>query len=241
MSTLLRRFKTALEEEDFGKYQEEAKSWFSRRSKVVQDGHADYRHTLRPRMGRMYVYMYDPKYKKELPYYDRFPLVLVMRVTDNHILGLNMHYLSPIWRARLLNNLQKFRNNDKYDRTTRMRMEWAFLKSAPSKYRGAAFAVKKYRRDHLRSKMLVVQPHEWFTSLFLPYERFMKSTKYRVWEDAQEHAQKVNRAKKDITTIVGRDRKSGRFVSIAKHGRTKGASRTVIVRPKKARARRPKK
>ncbi len=29
----------------------------------------------RIRIGRLYMFLYDPKGKKELPYYDRFPLV----------------------------------------------------------------------------------------------------------------------------------------------------------------------
>jgi len=29
-----------------------------------------------PAMGSMYMFFYDPKYKKTLPYYDRFPLVI---------------------------------------------------------------------------------------------------------------------------------------------------------------------
>ena len=30
-------------------------------------------------VGRMYLFMYDPKMKEELPYYDRFPLIFPFR------------------------------------------------------------------------------------------------------------------------------------------------------------------
>ena len=29
----------------------------------------------RPMIGKMYSFFYDPKWKKKLPYYDRFPLI----------------------------------------------------------------------------------------------------------------------------------------------------------------------
>ena len=41
--------------------------------------------------GRLYFFLYDPKTKDELPYYDRFPLVLVLEKYDDGFLGLNLH------------------------------------------------------------------------------------------------------------------------------------------------------
>ena len=41
--------------------------------------------------GSMFAYFYDPKYKKELKYYDRFPLVLVFDFKTNGFIGCNMH------------------------------------------------------------------------------------------------------------------------------------------------------
>ena len=37
---------------------------------------ADARQRARPIFGDMYMMMYDPKHKRTLPYYDRFPLVI---------------------------------------------------------------------------------------------------------------------------------------------------------------------
>ena len=38
----------------------------------------DARQRARPIFGDMYMMMYDPKHKRTLPYYDRFPLVIPM-------------------------------------------------------------------------------------------------------------------------------------------------------------------
>ena len=41
--------------------------------------------------GRMYTFFYDPKTKDELPYYDTFPVVLIIETTGNGFTGLNLH------------------------------------------------------------------------------------------------------------------------------------------------------
>ena len=58
----------------------EARSWFrdtARKTQVspkavLSDAQ---RHRTRVAMGRMYAFYYDPKHKKTLPYYDKFPLI----------------------------------------------------------------------------------------------------------------------------------------------------------------------
>ena len=37
-------------------------------------------------MGRMYMFFYDPKLRETLPYYDAFPLVIVVRPAPRRIL-----------------------------------------------------------------------------------------------------------------------------------------------------------
>ena len=56
-------------------------------------------------IGSMYMYFYDPKHKKTLPYYDRFPLTIVVGPAPGGFYGLNLHYLSPVVRARFLDQL----------------------------------------------------------------------------------------------------------------------------------------
>ena len=43
--------------------------------------------------GNMYLFMYDPKHKETLPYYDTVPLVLPFKSVPEGFLGINLHYL----------------------------------------------------------------------------------------------------------------------------------------------------
>lgn len=60
--------------------------------------------------GNMYMFFYhDPKFKEELEYYDRTPLVLslgITRTNDNVIreIGLNLHFFPPFARERIMNH-----------------------------------------------------------------------------------------------------------------------------------------
>lgn len=74
----------------------------------------------RPSAGRMNLFVYDPKYKKTLPFYDTFPLVLPLETIKGGFMGLNFHYLPYPLRFRLLERLQKFATNSKFDSSTKL-------------------------------------------------------------------------------------------------------------------------
>jgi hypothetical protein len=80
--------------------------------------------------GSMYHFQYDPKTKKQLPYYDRFPLCIPIQPAPDGFHGLNLHYVAPNIRAQFLDTLMDITNNDKYDRTTKMRLKYQVMKSA---------------------------------------------------------------------------------------------------------------
>ena len=47
----------------------------------------------RPSVGRLNLFGYNPKYRKTLPYYDVFPLVLPLEPISGGFMGMNFHYL----------------------------------------------------------------------------------------------------------------------------------------------------
>src|SRR5579859_4289851 len=46
-------------------------------------------------IGKMVMYTYDPKLKEKLPYYDTFPLGIVVAFNKTGFYSLNLHYLPP--------------------------------------------------------------------------------------------------------------------------------------------------
>ena len=132
------------------------------------------------RVGSIYMYVYDPKTKKQLPYYDRLPLMIVLNYNTKSFVGLNLHYLPMRMRELLLQNMLDLVNNTKYDRTTRMLATYDILKSA-RRYKYIKPCVKRYLYSHVKSNIIKITPAEWSRSIYLPVERFKKESKEQVW------------------------------------------------------------
>ena len=134
--------------------------------------------------GRLYMFFYDPKLKKELPYYDRFPLVFPFSKVEGGFLGLNMHYLPYPLRVVLLDRLMVFANNTRMDQTTRLKYSWQMIDGI-SRYAAASPCVKHYLMDHVRSPFKQVYSKDWATAMLMPVEKFEKASKEKVWIDTR--------------------------------------------------------
>lgn len=141
--------------------------------------------TNRPMVGHMYMFYYDAKHKDTLPYFDRFPMIFPFKKVDGGFLGINLHYLPLLYRAKLMDSLYELTSNDRYDETTKLRLSYKLLESA-SKYKYFKPTVKHYLTDHVRSRFLYVYPSEWDIALFLPLERFQGATKQVVWSESRK-------------------------------------------------------
>ena len=135
-------------------------------------------------IGRMYFYYYDPKLKDELPYYDKFPLVIPIERYHDGFLGLNLHYISPRQRIELLDALSDFANNSKYDETTKLRLSWAKLKNVGRAFK-AKPCVKRYLFKHVDSRFLEITADEWDIAALLPFQNFQGATANKVYNDSR--------------------------------------------------------
>ena len=134
--------------------------------------------------GNMYMYFYDPKYKKELPYYDRFPLTIMVEPAKGGFYGLNLHYLKPAIRAAFLDELMKTAPKKITDKS-RIRARYKLLASS-KKYKEFKPCFKHYLTEHIKSKLVRVPMSEWEVAIFLPTEQFQKKGKAAIWADSMK-------------------------------------------------------
>jgi len=137
--------------------------------------------TSRPSFGRMNFFYYDPKYKFELPYYDRFPLVMPIEQYGDGFLGLNFHYLSIPMRLKLLNVITEYASNDRMDDTTRIRLTWNRIKRNPM----VKPTVKRYLADHVKTPFRRIDADEMMLAVLLPVQKFVKATETKVYSDSR--------------------------------------------------------
>ena len=156
--------------------------------KMLGGNKADQTNRILP--GRLYMFMYDPKLKKELPYYDTFPLIMVVDVDRDSFLGLNFHYLPPQLRANLFDELyNRVVAQDAMNIQTKIRVSYQILKSA-SALKLFRPCLKRYLLGRVRSRYLYIPPEKWDIALMLPTARFKKASINKVYADSRRKARR---------------------------------------------------
>ncbi len=136
-------------------------------------------------MGGLYYFVYDPKGKNDLPYYDRFPLVLPLKRQSDGFIGLNIHYLPLRYRLIFMKKLMNFAIYNDEDEIKRIRITYPML-DASSKLKEFRPCIKHYLYNHIKSRILAVEPNEWDIALHLPVHQFKKAQPKAVWKDSVE-------------------------------------------------------
>ena len=126
-----------------------------------------------PSRGRLNMFFYDPKYKKTLPLYDTFPLVLPLETIPGGFMGMNFHYIRPLQRVSLLNNLQRYASGG-MSKNTRIDATYDGIKNVGI----ARNTIKKYLYNHVMSNFLRVDFDEAALAVMLPVAQFKKGSPY---------------------------------------------------------------
>ncbi len=172
---------------------QEARDWYRsqagqmrgvRQDRIIREMGSD-RYENRFRLGNMYMFGYDPKHKATLPYYDKFPLVFPINKADGGFLGINFHYLPPILRAKLMDQLYTITTNKTYNENTRLRASYDLL-NGTAKYKEFRPTVKHYLAKQLKTKLTYIAPTEWDIALFLPSPAFVGASKRQVYADSRK-------------------------------------------------------
>ena len=144
------------------------------------------------RAGRMYMFAYNPKLRKTLPVYDRFPMIFVLEFRRQSFLGINLHYLPIKLRAALFNELTILMNTQNLNENTRLRLSYQIIKNA-TKFHNALPLVREYDNKYVRSRLLEVHARDWEIALFLPAEQFKKKGKATVWAETRKEIREGKR------------------------------------------------
>jgi hypothetical protein len=172
----------------------EAQDWFRKRAQqlrrvnrqdLLKADEVKLVNRQNPLIGSMNMFFYDPKTKDTLPFYDRFPLVIIVGPAEKGFYGLNLHYLPPILRAKLLDGLLDITNNKKYDETTKFQISYNMLNSS-AKMRYFKPCFKHYLTQHVRSRLGRIPAPEWEIATFLPTASWEKSNSANVYKQSRK-------------------------------------------------------
>ena len=147
----------------------------------AQDLIRDGKRNNKPFYGKLNMFFYNPKFKKKLPYYDTFPLVLPLETYGDGFLGLNLHYLPIPLRIKLLDRLVDYSNNTQFDESTRIIVDYSRLK----KIKLIQPTIHKYLASQVQSQFRRIDADEFTVATLLPVQRFKKATAKEVWSDSR--------------------------------------------------------
>lgn len=161
---------------------EDAKKWFRDQALNMNPNPSDFLRNPKPftvfrtlnenSIGKMYMFLYDPKWKNILPFWDTFPLIFPLEMYSDGFLAINLHYLPPGARAQLMDALYNTANNDKYDNSMRLTISYGILKEASTYFKNFEQCVKRYLFSHVKSSFHYVNPLDWDKALLLPLQRW---------------------------------------------------------------------
>ena len=191
MSNIFQKLELAAFRNQITPRTEESRAWFMKKARAIRGISREELMKEEPIsssgrriIGSMQMFFYDPKHKETLPYYDTFPLVIVIKPAKGGFLGLNLHYLPPTLRAMFLDALMdnvtsKKSDNAKFDLTVR-------LLASTSKLKYYEPCIKHYLNAQVKSKFAEVKAPEWEIATFLPTAQFQKATQTKVYADSRK-------------------------------------------------------
>ena len=121
-------------------------------------------------LGKMYMFMYDAKTKDKLKYYDYFPITICLKRYSTGFMGVNLHYLSPKYRALLMDGLYEFYRE--IEDESYFQIKYPTIKSV-SKLRWAKPCIKQYQYSYIDSRIVEVRPEHMDMAVMLPSQRFI--------------------------------------------------------------------
>lgn len=177
-NTLFNRYKDLAAKAEITMGTKESIEWF--RNRIRKDRKIRNHDTVatnfkreRPGPGKMMTYMYDPKTKETLKYYDTHPLIIMLDVNTTGWYGANLHYLPPKLRVELLEEIN-------YRRKTLRNIATALENNPITK-----ICLKRYLTKQVRSQPVTIPKDEWEIAIQLPFENFLKAAEATVWRDTR--------------------------------------------------------
>lgn len=197
MANAFEKAKSGLRSDGINPRSDESREWFL--EKIGQIGKNVNRDSMlrkpplkpvsRVLPGHMFMFYYDPKHSQRLPYYDSFPLVLLLDTVRGGMSGLNLHYLPIDLRQKLFYGLLNRSSSGEFDDDTYLRITYKYLQSARSlkEYRPC---FKRYLTEHIRGNIVKVPATEWETAVHLPTALFRKKQEQEVHRESERMIQR---------------------------------------------------
>jgi len=121
--------------------------------------------------GKMYFYKYEAF---DTEYYNKYPLIFLLRKRGDSFEGIDFHYLFPLQRTLLFERMKSFFSTPKITEDTILQVvSFRKIMLKLKRFKAAKVIFKKYKLKNIRSKIIEINPNDWLSTIKLPVERFI--------------------------------------------------------------------
>ena len=152
------------------------------RDEIMQERNVGIDNT--PKIGRLYLFQYDAKWKDILPYWDVWPLIFPFDYATDGFYGINLHYLPPNDRISLMLRLIKSAGAArKMDENYRLKLSYQIITG----FKPARPCIKRYLFNHVQGAGFYgISGNDWSYAATLPLHKFKGAGTGTVWEDSKK-------------------------------------------------------
>lgn len=113
-----------------------------------------------PPLCEMVLFKYDATHGNLNGYWDKYPIVLIVRPLPEHFFGFNLHYIEPVMRKKIIDTVYKIVSESMGSRELKFKYLYPFLDGLV-KIKHFNHAYKNYNYANLESKFVIIN-HEYY-------------------------------------------------------------------------------
>ncbi len=102
------------------------------------------------KLGMGVMFVYDAKWKKSLPFWDRLPFSVILTKYPDGFLGINLHYVPWARRLQLVKKIYKLKKNHRRITYPMIKKAWATAKLPEALL---MLSIRRYLYSHIRSQI----------------------------------------------------------------------------------------
>lgn len=157
--------------------------------------------------GRMFTFLYRPKTKIDLRYFDVTPLIITLPLpkdstpgmvsgvgynseesNSSRILGLNLHYIEPELREYLIEKLLHISSKNLGGKIPPkgigyFRIDYDLLKTI--RYVFGMPCIRSYDMGRIIGRPVIIPSNQWGNAVSLPFENFVKAKNRKIWVESR--------------------------------------------------------
>lgn len=172
--------------------------------KIYDEDIETVRATRKLQLGRLYLWGYDPKFKKSLPVYDVLPLGILLSYNAKYFWMINIHYIPYLRRIQFMRIIMEELKSGKKLKYKTIKKAWMSAQ-IPMAY--ARLAFRCYLISHVKTNLKMFDYDNYAPVVKNVLPIFKKQSKATVYKNIERELSKHRKKLKDAGMLPTKSKK----------------------------------